>query len=160
MLLKLSRETRISLFDCKKRPLWVAAEQYCFWYLLLSSENALAIYWGQPLVRLQVWKDFRTITKVILVSFSKQISSVRRQKGKTQNGGYKKTKHVKFSEKQTLFTPCMHSFVGISGDKRYLILENLACFVFLYSSLWDLSFCLATDDISSKLKNKSKNLIW
>ena len=32
-------------------------------------------------------------------------SSVIKQKGESQNGGNKKTKHAKFSEKQTLLTP-------------------------------------------------------
>ena len=34
-----------------------------------------------------------------------QIASVIKQKGSFQNGCFKKTKHVKFSEKQTFFTP-------------------------------------------------------
>ena len=34
------------------------------------------------------------------------ITSVMRQKGESQNGCYKKTKYVKFSEKQTFLTPC------------------------------------------------------
>ena len=33
------------------------------------------------------------------------LSLVIRQKGETQNGGNKKTKHVKFSEKRTFLTP-------------------------------------------------------
>ena len=32
-------------------------------------------------------------------------SSVIRQKGESQNGSFKKTKHAKFSEKRTFFTP-------------------------------------------------------
>ena len=32
-------------------------------------------------------------------------SSVVKQKGKSQNGGYRKTKHIKFSEKRTHFLP-------------------------------------------------------
>ena len=36
---------------------------------------------------------------------AKSTSLVMRQKGESQNGGYKKTKHVKFSEKLTFFTP-------------------------------------------------------
>ena len=35
----------------------------------------------------------------------KLISSVIRQKGESQNACFKKTKHVKFSEKQTFLTP-------------------------------------------------------
>ena len=38
-------------------------------------------------------------------------SSVRRQKGESQNGCFKKTKHVKFSEKRT-FRTC------VSGGKK------------------------------------------
>ena len=34
-----------------------------------------------------------------------QFSSVIRQKGESQNGCYKKTKHAKFSEKGTFLTP-------------------------------------------------------
>ena len=36
---------------------------------------------------------------------NKQISSVMRQIGKSQNGCFKKTKHAKFSKKQTFLTP-------------------------------------------------------
>ena len=47
-------------------------------------------------------------------------SSVIRQKGESQNGCFKKTKHAKFSEKRT----CAYQ-----GVRKFL--ENLACFVFL-----------------------------
>ena len=33
-------------------------------------------------------------------------SSVTMQKGKSQNGSNKKTKHTEFSEKRTFLTPC------------------------------------------------------
>ena len=36
--------------------------------------------------------------------FLNSVSSVIRQKSESQNGGNKKTKHVKFSEKQTFLT--------------------------------------------------------
>ena len=47
-------------------------------------------------------------------------SSVIRQKGESQNGCFKKTKHAKFSEKRT----CAYQ-----GVRKFS--ENLACFVFL-----------------------------
>ena len=34
-----------------------------------------------------------------------------RQKGESQNGRFKKTKHTKFSEKQTVITPDTHTYV-------------------------------------------------
>ena len=46
------------------------------------------------------------------------ISSVIRQKGESQNGCFKKTKHAKFSEKQTFLTPDMHTYVWLSGSKN------------------------------------------
>ena len=44
------------------------------------------------------------------------------QKGESQNGGNKNTKHAKFSEKRTFFT---HTYTHVSFS------ENLAYFVFL-----------------------------
>ena len=40
-----------------------------------------------------------------LSDYSKSNWSVMRQKGESQNGCFKKTKHVKFSEKRTFLTP-------------------------------------------------------
>ena len=59
------------------------------------------------------------------------ISSVIRQKGEPQNGRFKKTKHVKFSEKRTFFT-ALHMFltyVCVSGGKKARFPKNLACFL-------------------------------
>ena len=44
-----------------------------------------------------------SIAQILLVLYGK--SSVIRQKGESQNGGNKKAKHTKFSEKQTFLTP-------------------------------------------------------
>ena len=60
------------------------------------------------------------------VSWLLKISSAIRQKGKSQNGWFKKTKHVKFSEKQIFLTPCAYQ-----GVKNVRFSENLTCFVFL-----------------------------
>ena len=45
-------------------------------------------------------------------------SSVIRQKGESQNGCFKKTKHVKFSKKRTFLTPDMNTYVCVSGGKK------------------------------------------
>ena len=47
------------------------------------------------------------------------ISSVIRQKGETQNGCFKKTRHATFSEKRTFFTPIRtRTYVCVSGGKK------------------------------------------
>ena len=65
------------------------------------------------------------------------LSSVIRQKGELQNECFKKTKHAKFSEKQTFLTPWYAH-----------VRENLARFVFLKHPFWSSSFCLITDEVS------------
>ena len=58
---------------------------------------------------------------------------VRRQKVKSQNSSYKKTKLVKFSEKLNFFAPrYTHVLLRITGKKCF-VLENVAFYVFLYS---------------------------
>ena len=51
--------------------------------------------------------DFQRSLKCVCTSSFHEIfiSLVIRQKGESQNGCYKKTKHAKFSEKQTFLTP-------------------------------------------------------
>ena len=75
-------------------------------------------------------------------------SSVVRQKGESQNGCFKKTKYVKFSEKRTFLTSwyahlCVYQGRG-RGVRNVRFSENLACFVFLKHPFWD---CLITDEI-------------
>ena len=55
-----------------------------------------------------IWENLKTKLKVLL-TFRKlkpvYISSVIWQKGESQNGCFKETKHAKFSEKRTFLTP-------------------------------------------------------
>ena len=87
-------------------------------------------------------------------------SLVIRQKGESQNGCFKKTKHVKFSKKRTFLTPWYaHVCVRIRGLEMFIFwcayqgvrnvhfLENLACFVFLKNPFWDSLFCFSTDGL-------------
>ena len=67
------------------------------------------------------------------------MTSVIRQKGECQNGGNKKAKHAKFSEKRT-FTPC--HLPRIRGVRNVRFSENLACFAFLYLRVKNRAFAL------------------
>ena len=77
------------------------------------------------------------------------ISSIIRQKAESQNGCFKKTKHVKFCEKTNISKPwtfLKHVRVRISGLEMFVFSENLTCFIFLKHPFWDSPFCLITDD--------------
>ena len=54
------------------------------------------------------------------------LSSVIRQKDKSQNGCFKKTKHVKFSEKRTFLTPCAYQGVR---NVRFFGKFSVLCFL-------------------------------
>ena len=70
----------------------------------------------------------------------KIISSVTTQKGESQNGCFKKTKYVRFSEKRTFLIPWY---------ARLRFLDNLVCFVFLKHPFWDPTFCLIANDLKN-----------
>ena len=75
------------------------------------------------------------------------ISSVTRQKDKSQNGCFKKTKHAKFSEKRTVLIPWYADVHAYHEVRNAHFSENLACFVFLQHPFWNSPFCLIADDI-------------
>ena len=84
---------------------------------------------------------------------SPYISSVIKQKGESQNGSFKKTKHAKSSEKLTFLTPwyahvCGYKMFGGQEVKNVLFSENSACFVFLKHPFLDSPVCLITDDFT------------
>ena len=68
--------------------------------------------------------------KHVCYSFVMAISSVIKQKGESQNGG-NKTKHTKFSEKQTFLTPDTHTYVGVSGGQE-IVFRKICCALFCY----------------------------
>ena len=49
--------------------------------------------------------DINSIFKALVKDNAKNIASVIKQKGETQNGCFKKAKRAKISEKQTFLTP-------------------------------------------------------
>ena len=86
---------------------------------------------------LQILNFRESKAEEILGTIQMLLSSVIRQKGQSQNGCFKKTKHAKFSEKRT----CAYQRV-----RNVHLSKNLACFLFLKRQFWDSSFCLITDD--------------
>ena len=82
------------------------------------------------------------------------------QKGESQNGGNKKAKYTKFSEKRTFLT-CAYQWV-----RNVRCLENLVCVPFLLQPFRDSPFCLITDEVekvnfkSNKSKNFSHEVPW
>ena len=54
------------------------------------------------------------------------------EKGESQNGGNKKTKHTKFSEKANISYPLIRARTcEYQGVRNICFSESLACFVFL-----------------------------
>ena len=58
----------------------------------------------------------------------KYISSVIRQKGESKNGGSKKTKYAKFSEKRTFLTSWNAHVMRVSGGKKCSFFGKFFCF--------------------------------
>ena len=96
----------------------------CFhWYKLQGSEWSKSL--NSKLTRINIYWGYQ------------QISSVKRQKGKSQDGCNKKVSYPLI---------CIRTFHVHEG--RFW--ENLACFIFLLHSSWDSPFCLITDNITRK----------
>ena len=77
----------------------------------------------------------------------RKISSVTRQKGESQNGCFKKTKHAKFSKKRTFFTPSYAHLCILGGKCSFFGKFGVLCFLetpvlrFALFSYYD-DFCL------------------
>ena len=75
-------------------------------------------------------------------NFCSENWSVIRQKGKSQNVCFEKTKNAEFSEKRTFLTPCVYQ-----GVRNVRFSENLAFFVFLKHPFWDSPIYLITNEL-------------
>ena len=152
-----------------------ALENHSFWLLILNPFEVNLLYvnmsWYPLVIALENWEHQVKGERLLqqgwtyqlresiskphqgFISIEKTISfyesPVIRQKGESQKGCFKKTKHAKFSEKKTKIfsTPVMHTYVCVSGGTKYLrfFSENLLCFVFLKHLIWYSPFCLITD---------------
>ena len=75
-------------------------------------------------------KLFPEIFCLIKIFVVYHISSVIRQKGESQNGCFKKTKHAKFSEKRLFLTP-WYPHVCVSGGKKCSFFGKFGLLCFL-----------------------------
>ena len=86
-------------------------------------------------------------------------SSVIKQKGKSQNGCFKETKHPIFSEKTNISYPLIRKRTcEYQGVSNVCFSENLACFVFLKYPFWKSPFCLITNKLCKTLVTFSRHL--
>ena len=65
-------------------------------------------------------------------------SSVIRQKGESQNGCFKITKHVKFSKKRTFLAPDMHTYVCVSEGKKYSFFKKFSVFCCFWNTRFEI----------------------
>ena len=79
----------------------------------------------------------------------KSNSLVIRQKGESQNGCFKKTKHANFSEKRTFLTRWYAHVRVEQGVRNVCFSENLACFVILKHLFWDSPFAVLPANYNS-----------
>ena len=63
----------------------------------------------------------KSLFSCLFFDFFLLISSVIRQKSEFQDGCFKKTKHVKFSEKPTFLSPDTHAYGSVTSGKKFLI---------------------------------------
>ena len=94
--------------------------------------------------------------------------SVIRQKGKSQDGCFKNTKHAKFSKKRAFLTSDTLTKTGVSrkqstpnscayqGVRNVRFSENLACFIFLKHPFGDSTFSLITDELLGLFRQNDK----
>ena len=75
-------------------------------------------------------------------------SPVIRQKGESQNGCFKKTKHAKFPDKRTFLT-CWyaHTYVCVSGGKKYSFFGKFGVFCFLENLVLRFALLPCTDEL-------------
>ena len=100
-------------------------------YLLSCSWNEHYL----SVIKISWW---RSKTPGIITPFADIKSSVVSQKGKSQNGCFKKSKHAKFSKKEKFLSPWC-----VSGGKRLLVfflIFGVLCF-------FKTSFCLITESL-------------
>ena len=62
------------------------------------------------------------------------------QKGKSQNGCFKKKKHAKFSEKRTFLTPDTYKYVCVLGNKKCSFFGKFGVLYFLKTPVLRFAF--------------------
>ena len=113
--------------------------------MLAKSSKTRQVFWSS------VNKRFGKKVKMKALKIKGTVIQIRKaiakaQKGRSLNGCSKKTKHIKFSAKETFLTPWHTRTCAYQGVRNVCFSENLACFVFLKHPFWDSPFCLITDE--------------
>ena len=86
--------------------------------------------------------------------------SLIKQKGKSENGCFKKKMHVKFSEKTNISTPLIRTRTcAYRGVRNVSFFGKFDVFFFLKHLFWDSPFCLITKKYSSKLDLISRTIL-
>ena len=77
------------------------------------------------------------------------ILSVIRQKGQSQSGYFKKTKHAKMFRKTNISYSVLdtETYLCLSGGKNVRFLKNIVWFVYLKHPFWNSLFWFITDDM-------------
>ena len=114
---------RFALLPYCRRNIWHSLRFYKFLKQFMLSHFRVLL---NPFFFIIIWKkkfslfllEITTLRAVKMYLDNKMILLVIRQKGESQNVCFKKTKHVKFSEKRTFFT------------RWYRVVRNVEMFVF------------------------------
>ena len=129
----------------------------CLYWTILKCISRLKLQSHVDL-NLMTLSDSRIFQERMLSHWTlNQSLPVIRQKGESQKGCYKKTKHAKFSEKWTFLTP-WYTHVRTCAyqmGKKCLFFGKFGVLCFLF--LWDSPFCfIPTDSFSFSVQGPHK----
>ena len=110
-----------------------------------SMSRTISIVGTGSFLRNQLWK-------VKLWPDPSNKSSVIRQKGKSQNGCFKKTKRQIFRKTNISYPLIRKRMCAYQGVKNVRFLEKLASFVFLKHPFWVSSFYLITNELEKVIQ--------
>ena len=77
--------------------------------------------------------------------------------GESQNGCFKKTKHVKCSKSKHFLSPDTHTYVCVSGGKKCSFFGKFDVLCFPEKPVSRFTLCLITDELLNK-QNEATNL--
>ena len=107
---------------------WTFAFFIDLWLNIQITSYVITIFTRKPII----------ILTTALFSFLKENSSIIWQKGESQNGSLKKTKHTEFSEKR-IFLTCLYAQVRVYNGLTYwqsLLWNILHYFFSIVHSIW------------------------
>ena len=69
-------------------------------------------------------------------------SLVMGEKDESQSGGNKKAKHAKYSKNEHFLPPDAHTYVCVSGGKKYLFFKKFGLLYFLVTAALRFELCV------------------